>query len=59
MLRTFLASLFTLASHVALAHPGHIEGVANHAHYVEYAVLMVIAGAIVCGALKLKRSSHV
>ncbi len=59
MLRTFLASLFMLASQVALAHPGHIESIANHAHYVEYAVLMVIAAAVVYGAFKLKRSSHV
>lgn len=59
MLRLLTASLFTVSTHAALAHPGHVESVANHTHIVEYSALLAIAAAVVVGVLKFWRSSHV
>ena len=59
MLRIPTASLFTIFTHSAIAHPGHVESVANHTHFAEFAALLAIAAAVVFGALKLWRSSHV
>ena len=59
MPRLLTATLFTIFTQSALAHPGHVERVANHTHIAEFAALLAIAAAVVFGALKFWRSSHV
>jgi hypothetical protein len=48
-----IASAFSLAATAAFAHPGHVEHVAGHSHWLGWgaaaAALLIVAGGLVFG----------
>ncbi|MBO6551369.1 MAG: hypothetical protein JJ926_10250 [Roseitalea sp.] len=52
-IRLPLAAAFSLAATAAFGHPGHVEEVAGHTHWLGWgaaaAALLVVAGALVLG----------
>lgn len=59
MLRIIFATSLASLSTSAFAHPGHIEAVAGHAHYVVVGALVVAAAIVVWGFGKIKSSKNV
>ena len=59
MLRIILATSLTSAATSALAHPGHIEAVAGHSHYVVAGALVAAAAIAAYAFIKVKSSRNV
>lgn len=59
MLRIILATTFSSLATSAIAHPGHIEAVAGHSHYVVVGALVVATAIAVQVFRKIKSSSNV
>lgn len=59
MLRISLAASFTTIASIAIAHPGHIEPMAGHSHYVVPGALIAAAAIVVLAFRKSKSSSNV
>lgn len=59
MLRIILATTLTSLATSAFAHPGHIEAVAGHSHYVVLGALVVAVAIAVQAFRKIKSSEDV
>ncbi|MBO6637243.1 MAG: hypothetical protein JJ920_04835 [Roseitalea sp.] len=58
-IRLPLAAAATLSATAAFAHPGHVEHVAGHSHWLGWgaaaAALLIVAGALVLGYRAIAR----
>lgn len=59
MFRFILATMLASLATSAIAHPGHIESVAGHSHYVVAGALAIAAAIAVQAFRKIKASRNV